>query len=74
MSLRANFRRADEAIREEKRHIGSEKRMIEHLEAEGHSTDLARRTLVIMEHVLKQFERHRRILLERMGFYSTHRR
>jgi len=50
MSLRANLRRADEAVREEKRHIGSEKRIIERLEAEGHSTDFAHRTLVEAAH------------------------
>ena len=43
---------------------------IEMLDAAGHPTELAERTLRIMQRTLKTYRHHRRILLEQIGLYS----
>jgi hypothetical protein len=69
--LKANLRHADEAIRDERRAIVEEKKMMEALERKGHPTKIAMRTLRIMERTLDTFRHHRRILLARLGLYSS---
>lgn len=69
MDLDKHLEHADEAVRTEQEHIDRQKRLVAALEQAGHSSDRAQRNLGILHRTLAAFERHRRILLERMGLY-----
>ena len=67
--LRSALKRTDDQIAEERRHIEHERGHIERAKQSGHDPTTRQKSLLAMHHFLDALNHHRRILLERLGFY-----
>ena len=64
---RAHLVQADRHIQEAKAHIARQLELIKKLRKDGHDTDLAESMLDALETTLRALERHRDLILDRLG-------
>jgi hypothetical protein len=72
--LRGHLDQAEDDLREEARHIERQRAAIAKLKKDGHNTKQARALLRMMNRSTQPMQRHRKILLERLGLYDPRAR